>query len=61
MDRCRAPRRRMVVLDLEAVMGTVFLGMVFAIMWLSASLFAADIRNLHEEERRLARCPARVR
>ena len=41
-------------------MEPMFLGAVFMIMWLSASLFAVDIENLRATERRLARCPARI-
>jgi hypothetical protein len=48
-------------LEMEEVMEPVFLGMVFAIMWLSASLFAAEVKNLRAAERRHARCPIRVR
>jgi hypothetical protein len=63
MDRCSAPlRRRRVVSTLEAdIMEPVFLGIVFAIMWLSASLLAADLENLRAAERRLALCPAHAR
>ena len=39
----------------------IFLGVVFAIMWLSGSLFADDLEAMRAEERRLARCPAHVR
>jgi hypothetical protein len=39
-------------------MEPLFLGLVFTIMWLSASLVAADIESIHATERRLARCPA---
>jgi hypothetical protein len=42
-------------------MEPMFLAMVFAIMWLSASLFAADLETLRATERRLERCPARIR
>ena len=42
-------------------MEPVFLGMVFAIMWLSGSLFASDLENMREAERRLALCPRSVR
>jgi hypothetical protein len=42
-------------------MEPIFLAAVFAIVWLSASLFAADLETLRAEERRLARCPARIR
>jgi hypothetical protein len=38
-------------------MEPLFLGLVFAIMWLSTSLLAEDLRSLHAAERRLARCP----
>jgi hypothetical protein len=63
MDRCGAPSGLAgVVSKLEAhIMEPVFLGMVFGIMWLSASLFATDLENLRETERRLARCPKSVR
>jgi hypothetical protein len=39
-------------------MEPIFLALVFAIMWLSASLLAADIESLNATERRLAVCPA---
>ena len=42
-------------------MEPVFLGIVFAIMWLSASLLAADLENLRAAERRLALWPAHAR
>jgi hypothetical protein len=42
-------------------MEPLFLAGVFAIMWLSASLFAADIEDERAAERRHARCPARIR
>ena len=63
MDRCSAPdRRREVVLNLETdIMEPVFLVMVFAIMWLAGSLFAADLENLRAAERRLALCPDSIR
>jgi formate hydrogenlyase subunit 4 len=38
----------------------LFLGAVFAIMWLSGSLFAEDIQAWHEAERRVERCPKRL-
>ena len=38
----------------------MFLTMVFAIMWLSGSLFAADLEAMRAAERRLQRCPARL-
>jgi len=40
---------------------TVFLAVVFAIMWLSGSLFAEDIQAWHAAERRRHYCPVRVR
>ncbi|HVM83183.1 MAG TPA: hypothetical protein VMW18_04790 [Candidatus Binatia bacterium] len=40
---------------------TVFLAVVFAIMWLSGSLFAEDIQTWHAAERRRHYCPVRVR
>ena len=42
-------------------MEPLFLGMAFAVMWLSASLFAADLQTLRATERRLQSCPVRVR
>ena len=42
-------------------MDPIFLGLIFAITWLSASLFATDIQNLQDAERRLALCPASAR
>lgn len=39
-------------------MEPIFLGTVFAIMWLSSTLLADDLENLHAAELRLARCPA---
>jgi hypothetical protein len=42
-------------------MEPIFLGMVFAILWLSASLLATDIESLNATERRLALCPAHAR
>jgi hypothetical protein len=42
-------------------MEPIFLGMVFAILWLSASLFAEDIASARATERRLQRCPVFVR
>ncbi len=41
-------------------MEPIFLGTVFAILWLSASLLAADIESLNATERRLALCPVHV-
>ena len=43
------------------MMEPVFLGTVFAILWLSGSLFAADIQAFTATERRLARVPVSVR
>jgi hypothetical protein len=42
-------------------MEPIFLGMVFAILWLSASLLAEDIESLNAAERRLALCPVHAR
>lgn len=42
-------------------MEPIFLGLVFAIMWLSTSLLAEDIARHRATERRLARCPAHIR
>lgn len=42
-------------------MEPIFLATVFAIIWLSASLFAEDLETLRDTERRLERCPARIR
>jgi hypothetical protein len=42
-------------------MEPIFLGVVFAIMWLSGSLFADNLEAMRAAERRLARCPAHVR
>jgi hypothetical protein len=42
-------------------MDPYFLGAFFAIIWLSASLFAADLLTQRETELRLARVPANVR
>jgi hypothetical protein len=39
-------------------MEPIFLGAVFAIMWLSATLLAADLETLRAAEQRLALCPA---
>jgi hypothetical protein len=39
-------------------MEPIFLGMVFAIIWLSSSLLADDLESLRAAELRLARCPA---
>jgi hypothetical protein len=39
-------------------MEPLFLGLVFTIMWLSASLLADDLENMRATERRLALCPA---
>jgi hypothetical protein len=39
-------------------MEPIFLGAVFAIMWLSSSLLAGDLETLRATERRLALCPA---
>ena len=41
-------------------MDPIFLGMVFAIMWLSSTLLADDLESLRAAEHRLARCPARI-
>ena len=38
-------------------MEPIFLGAVFAIMWLSASLLADDLETIRAAERRLAFCP----
>ncbi|WP_395020572.1 hypothetical protein [Dongia sp.] len=38
-------------------MEPIFLGAVFAIMWLSSSLLADDLESLRATEQRLARCP----
>lgn len=40
--------------------GPLFLGAIFAIMWLSGSLLARDIRAYHEAELRMRRCPKRL-
>jgi|APAra7269096979_1048534.scaffolds.fasta_scaffold20186_2 hypothetical protein len=42
-------------------MEPIFLGVVFAILWLSTSLLAEDIALARATERRLARCPVTVR
>jgi hypothetical protein len=42
-------------------MEPIFLGMMFAILWLSASLLAEDIASLRAAEHRLKRCPVFVR
>jgi hypothetical protein len=42
-------------------MEPIFLGAVFAILWLSSSLLADDLETLRATERRLQRCPAHVR
>ncbi|HVO02001.1 MAG TPA: hypothetical protein VMT54_07350 [Candidatus Cybelea sp.] len=39
----------------------LFLAVVFAIVWLSGSLLAEDIRTWHATKRRLQHCPVRVR
>jgi hypothetical protein len=38
-------------------MEPIFLGTVFVIMWLSASLLADDLETMRAAERRLALCP----
>jgi hypothetical protein len=38
-------------------MEPIFLGVVFGIMWLSASLLAEDLATLRAAVRRLALCP----
>ena len=58
----RAARRRRWSFELGGpTMEPVFLGMVFVIMWLSGSLFAADIAQLQAAERRILRCPSSIR
>jgi hypothetical protein len=42
-------------------MEPIFLGVVFAIMWLSGSLLAVDLEAMRAAERRLQRCPAHAR
>jgi hypothetical protein len=42
----------------DTTMEPIFLGMVFAIMWLSSTLLADDLESLRAAEHRLARCPA---
>jgi hypothetical protein len=42
----------------DTTMDPIFLGMVFAIIWLSSSLLADDLESLRAAEHRLARCPA---
>jgi hypothetical protein len=42
-------------------MEPIFLGLVFGIMWLSASLLAGDLASLRDAERRLSLCPAYIR
>ncbi|HVT52800.1 MAG TPA: hypothetical protein VHE77_14570 [Dongiaceae bacterium] len=42
------------------MVGPLFLGAIFAIMWLSGSLLAQDIRAYHEAELRVRRCPKRL-
>jgi hypothetical protein len=39
------------------IMEPIFLGAVFAIMWLSSSLLADNLESLRAAEQRLARCP----
>jgi hypothetical protein len=43
------------------IMEPIFLGLVFAIMWLSSSLLADVLENMRAAERRLALCPAHAR
>jgi hypothetical protein len=38
-------------------MEPIFLGAVFAIMWLSGSLLADDLETIRAAEHRLAACP----
>jgi len=38
-------------------MEPIFLGAIFAIMWLSASLLADDLETMRAAERRLMLCP----
>ena len=56
----KASRRHVpqVRFDWRLIMEPIFLGLVFGIMWLSASLLAEDLETLHATERRLQRCPA---
>ena len=42
------------------MVGPLFLGAIFAIMWLSGSLLAHDIRAYHDAELRMRRCPKRL-
>jgi len=45
-------------IDWRRIMEPIFLGAVFAILWLSGSLLAQDLATLRAAERRLAVCPA---
>jgi len=40
--------------------GPLFLGAIFAIMWLAGSLLAQDVRAYHAAELRMRRCPKRL-
>jgi hypothetical protein len=42
------------------MVGPLFLIGIFAIMWLSGSLLAQDLRAYHEAELRMRRCPKRL-
>jgi hypothetical protein len=44
-------------LDGDPTMEPIFLGAIFAIMWLSASLLADDLETMRAAERRLMLCP----
>jgi len=58
--RSRVAPERSNRLEHITMAGPLFLVGIFAIMWLSASLLAHDIRAYHDAELRIRRCPKRL-